>query len=133
MPDPDTPGPDAGADTGLRPSDLALLHLAAADAPPRARARDQQADLAGLDLSRRVLDALVELDPEPDELEAALSAIVARLGPPEGPTRAVCALLRDEWRAAALQPHFADWLLGEALAAGAREGGRRRRNRPDAR
>lgn len=116
----------------LRPADLALLQLAAAGGPPRARARDQQADLAGLDLTHRVLEAVIDLDPEPADLEPALAAIVARFGPPEGPTRSVCALLRDEWQAAASQPQFAAWLLAEALAAGSRPEGRRRRNRPDA-
>ena len=56
----------------LRPRDLALLLLASRDLRPRQRARDQQADAAGLALKRRVLDRVAALDPEPAEFEAAL-------------------------------------------------------------
>src|SRR6516225_9313045 len=73
------------AEAPLRPRDLALLLLASRDLRPRQRARDQQADVAGLDLKRRVLDEVAALDPEPDELDAALMAITARLDVPSGP------------------------------------------------
>src|SRR5262249_46373002 len=75
----------------LRPRDLALLLLASGDLLPRQRARDQQADLAGLRLKRTVLDRLMALDPEPEDLEAALVRIVEEAGPPTGPQRAVAA------------------------------------------
>jgi hypothetical protein len=81
------------ADAGSRrprPRDLALLLLAASNLPPRARARDQQTNLAGLALRRGVLDCLAALDPEPKDLESALMTIVAELGEPTGPTRGVC-------------------------------------------
>jgi hypothetical protein len=102
----------------LRPADLALLLLASGDLLPRKRARDQQADLAGLELKRRALDMLVVIDPEPAELEAALVRIAAELGPPYGPARAICATIRDEWETAALAPGLADWLLEQALREG---------------
>jgi hypothetical protein len=111
----------------LRPKDLALLTLASGDLMPRKRARDQQADIAGLDLKRQVLDMLIAIDPEPADLERALLAIVAELGPPEGPTRAICATVRDDWEAALLSPELADWLLGQALHQGEQPAGSRAR------
>src|SRR5689334_9367165 len=80
----------------LRPRDFALLLLASGDAAPRHRARDQRADRAGLGLKRRVLAALVERDPGPDEVEAALMEVVEEVGPPTGPTRSVAALVLQE-------------------------------------
>src|SRR5205823_5645083 len=99
----------------LRPCDFALLLLASGDLAPRQRARDQQADRAGLDLKRRVLEALVALDPEGKDLEAALLAIVEDLGPPTGPTRSVALALLEEWSAAT--PAWVGHLLNEALTA----------------
>src|SRR5689334_15922960 len=101
----------------MRPRDLAILLLASGDLLPRQRARDQQADRAGLDLKRRVLDRIAALDPEPADLEAALLAIVAEMGPPEGPARAVAAVVRDEWLAACASPEWVAQLLAEATAA----------------
>jgi hypothetical protein len=111
----------------LRPADMALFLLASGELLPRKRARDQQADLAGLDLKRRVLDLLVSYDPEPDELEVCLARIVEDIGPPHGPTRAICAGVRDEWEHAALTPGMLDWLLNEALREG--QGIERRKGR----
>ncbi|HMQ30853.1 MAG TPA: hypothetical protein PKD53_08995 [Chloroflexaceae bacterium] len=115
----------------LRPADLATFLLASGDLLPRKRARDQQADLAGMDMKRRVLDMVVARDPDPAELELCLAQIVAELGPPEGPTRAICQSVRDEWEQAADSPAFVEWLLGQALEesqrAGEPRGGRRGR------
>jgi hypothetical protein len=99
----------------LRPRDFALLLLGSGDVLPRQRARDQQADRAGLDLKRRVLNELVARDPEPDELEAVLMDVVEQIGPPTGPTRSVAALVLDEWRTAVAVPGWVAHLLGEAL------------------
>ena len=107
---------------GLRPKDLALFLLASGDLLPRKRARDQQADIAGLELKRRALDLLVAIDPEPDELETALAQIVEMLGPPYGPARAICATIRDDWADAASTPALIDWLLDQALREGQRDG-----------
>jgi hypothetical protein len=104
------------ADAGpRRPRDLALLLLALGSDPPRARARDQQADRAGGELRRRALDRLAALDPEPEDLDAALAGVVAGLGEPSGPTRAVCSQVRQEWHDAMLVPGYWAWLLAEAL------------------
>jgi hypothetical protein len=98
----------------LRPRDLALLLLASGDLLPRQRARDQQADIAGMDLKRRILDRLAAIDPEPHDLEAALLRIVEEIGLPQGPARAVAASIRDEWRAACAAPEWVAQLLAEA-------------------
>ena len=89
-----------------RPRDLALFVLASGELLPRQRARDQQADRVGLDMMRRILERLVELDPEPAELEAALARIVEEIGPPTGPTRAVALSVREEWQAAGVSPEM---------------------------
>jgi hypothetical protein len=117
---------------GRRPRDLALLLLAIGADSPRARARDQQADLAGAELQRRVLDRLAALDPEPDALGASLAAIVAELGPPTGPTRAIAAQFVEEWAQLRAAPGAWAWLVSEALersAEGENQGRRKGRSR----
>lgn len=99
----------------LRPRDLALLLLASGDLLPRQRARDQQADLAGLALKRRLLDRLAALDPEPADVEAALARIIDEIGPPTGPTRALAALVYEEWQTACATPAWVAHLLQEAV------------------
>jgi hypothetical protein len=89
--------------------------LASSDLLPRKRARDQQADLAGMELKRRVLDRLAALDPESEELEATLARIVEECGPPTGPTRAIALVVRDEWRAILANPAWFAHLLDDAL------------------
>jgi hypothetical protein len=111
----------------MRPRDLALLLLASGDLLPRQRARDQQADRAGLDLKRRVLDRLAALDPETADLEEALLRIVEEIGYPTGPARAVAAVVRDEWLTACSSPEWVAHLLGEAVSAAEREEKRGRR------
>jgi hypothetical protein len=101
----------------LRPGDFARVLLAAGGGPPRARARDQQADLVGETLRRRVLNRLVVLDPEPESLEMALLAIVAELGEPAGSTRAVCTAIFQEWEMARLSPAYWPFLIDEAMRA----------------
>src|SRR5712692_8176283 len=100
----------------LRPRDLALLLLAGGDLRPRQRARDQQADRAGLEIKRRILQEVAALDPEPHELEAVLIHLVDESGPPTGPTRAVAAIVRDEWQTACATPEWVAQLLAEAVS-----------------
>jgi len=99
----------------LRPRDLALLLLASRDLRPRQRARDQMADRAGMEIKRSILKRLVETDPEPEELDSMLVKMVDEIGPPFGPTRAVAAVIRDEWQAAAISPEWVSQLLSEAI------------------
>jgi hypothetical protein len=108
----------------LRPRDFALLLLASGELAPRQRARDQQADRAGLELKRRVLEALAARDPEPEDMEAALLAAVEDLGPPAGPTRAVALVLFEDWQAANAAPGLIDHLLNQAIHTPGTEGKR---------
>src|SRR5260370_41150729 len=99
----------------LRPRDLALLLLASGDLRPRTRARDQQADRAGLEIKRRILEQVAALDPEPEALEAALITMIDEMGSPSGPIRAVAAVVRDEWQVACSAPEWVSQLLSEAV------------------
>ncbi len=108
-------------DPPLRPRDLAVLLLASGDLLPRQRARDQQADRAGMDLKRRLLDRLSALDPEAGELEQTLQFIVDEIGPPTGPTRALAIGFLEEWRTACLTPEWLAHLLDEAARASSKE------------
>jgi len=98
-----------------RPKDIALLLLASGDLLPRQRARDQQADITGNSLKSRILNALVQVDPEPEQVEATLEQIIALLGPPTGPTRAIAVGVLEEWQAACASPEFVEWLLAQAV------------------
>ena len=99
----------------LRPRAFAELLLASRDLRPRKRARDQRADVAGLDLKRRVLQGLADRDPEPADVQATLLGIVEEMGPPTGPTRAIAVSIYDEWQAACVSPEWVTLLLNEAI------------------
>ena len=116
-------------DAPLRPKDLANLMLAGGELLPRQRARDQQADLAGMELKREVLVRLSALDPEPEEIDAALTQIIEAMGEPSGPTRGICLSIRYDWDAACQSPEFVAWLIHEALreSSGAPRKGKRAR------
>ncbi len=120
---------EPGARDGRRPRELALLLLASFSGPPRQRARDQQADLAGGELFRRVLDRVAALDPEADECEAALFSVVEEFGEPTGPTRGLCVRFLQEWDEFRDNPSAWSWLLNEAIEAGQGVVKRRRRDR----
>ncbi len=111
------------------PRDLAVLLLAIGFDPPRARARDQQADRAGGELRRFVLDRVAAIDPEPEELEVTLTAIIEELGGPSGPTRGVCSSFLEEWTQARAVPDSWNWLIAEALERSSAEGDQPRRRR----
>lgn len=110
-----------------RPGDFARILLAGDGAPPRARARDQQADLAGETLRRHVLHRLVALDPELEDLDEALLAIALEQAGPTGPARGVCSAIRQEWEMARMSPSYWSLLVAQALQAD--ELNARRRNR----
>jgi hypothetical protein len=103
------------SDMPPRPGDLARILLAGCGGPPRARARDQQADLAGEALRKDVLNRIILLDPEPDDLDSALLAIVEALGEPTGPTRAIALAIRQEWEDVLASPGAWSFLVREAL------------------
>jgi hypothetical protein len=99
----------------MRPRDFALLLLASRDLRPRQRARDQQADRAGLELKRHLLEEVAAIDPDPGELDVELMRIAGRLGEPSGPPRAIAAIVREEWAMACTSPEWVSQLLAEAL------------------
>jgi hypothetical protein len=114
----------------LRPGDFARIVLAGAGGPPRARARDQQADLAGEAMRREVLNRLIVMDPDPEQLEGALASIIADLGEPAGPTRGVCTAIRQEWEMARISQEYWDFLVGQAVTRDDSGPGRRRDRGP---
>ena len=103
-------------DQPLCPRDLATMLLASGDLLPRQRARDQQADIAGGTIKRRVLERLAEIDPEPEDLGATLERIVQEIGQPAGPTRAIASGIHEEFEAARQKPELLAWLIEQAAA-----------------
>ena len=101
--------------TPVRPGDFARILLAASGSPPRARARDQQADLTGEALRQRVLDRLIALDPAPEDFDVALLTIIIEFGQPDGPTRGVCTAIHQEWEMVRVQPGYLTFLVGQAI------------------
>ncbi|GAC1474191.1 MAG: hypothetical protein NVSMB9_24090 [Isosphaeraceae bacterium] len=98
-----------------RPRDLALLLLAGGTDPPRARARDQQADRAGSKLLHRVLERLAAMDPDPEALEASLTSIVHEFGEPTGATRGICLQFLEEWGPIQMAPEAWSWFVAQAV------------------
>ena len=124
--------PDEQETTGqfpCRPADFANLMLAGPGLRSRERARDQQADQAGIELKRQVLAQLSALDPEPEMFDLALNEIINQLGPPYGPVRGICLSVRNDWESACTSPQFLAWLLQEALSED--RGKRRGKKRAD--
>jgi hypothetical protein len=99
----------------LRPGDYARLVLAVTGVPPRARARDQQADLLGEALRRRILNRLAALDPDPEALEPTLMAIATELDEPAGPSRAICMSIFQEWEMSRHNSGFVSFLIEQAV------------------
>jgi hypothetical protein len=120
---------DEAPSESRRPRDLALLLLASGDEPPRDRARDQRADVLGLDLRRRVLDLVAAIDPEPDALAECLASIVLEIGEPTGPTRAIASTVHRDWQSALMAPEFWPWLVAEAVYASNRSDRPQRKRR----
>ncbi len=102
---------------GRRPRDLALLLLSTAGDPPRERARDQRADVAGMELRRRILDRVAAIDPEPNDFAECLTEIALELGEPTGPARSVATAIWQDWEASRIAPEFWSWLVAEAVIA----------------
>jgi hypothetical protein len=48
-------------------------------------------------------------------MEAALEQMIALLGPPTGPTRAVAVSVLEEWQATCASPELLEWLLAQAV------------------
>jgi hypothetical protein len=105
------------SEVALRPRDLALLLLASEELRPRRRRRSQGPDAAGLELKRRLLEAVARVDPEPAGLEAALAGLIDDLGPPSGPIRALALGFKEEWQAVPANPAWLEQLRAQATAS----------------
>ena len=117
------------------PRQLAVLLLASGESLPRQRARDQQADVTGSELKQRVLQRLIELDPEAEELLGTLEKIIIELGEPTGPTRAIARMISEDFAALCNNPQLAEWLVTSAVQEQTAESSgdkssRRRRREP---
>jgi hypothetical protein len=99
------------------PRELAILLMAQCAHGPRQRARDQQADRAGIAMKQRILARLAEVDPDPECIEMALAQIVDEFGEPRGPLRALASDVLTDWHAARTAPEFMTWLLRQAVSA----------------
>jgi hypothetical protein len=111
----------------MRPRDLALLLLSSGELLPRQRLRSQSPDSAGLELKRRMLQRVADLDPEPGHLDATLASLIDELGPPSGPIRALALGFRDDWQGLASNPDWLQQLRDEAAQERERGNGGGRR------
>jgi len=105
----------------MRPRDLALLLLSSGELLPRQRLRSQSPDAAGLELKRRLLKRVADLDPDPANLEETLARLIDELGPPSGPIRALALGFRDDWQGLASSPEWFKQLQDEAARQRERE------------
>ncbi len=114
----------------MRPRELALLQLRSDEVQSNRRMRGQAPDRIGLELKQRLLRKLADLDPEPEELDAALARLIDDLGPPTGPTRALALSFREEWQELRAHPETVGLLFNQTVRSD--EGGdkRGRRVRP---
>jgi hypothetical protein len=107
----------------LRPAEfcrLSLEALAASEGRRRRRKRDQTPDAIGLGIKRTLYERAAADDPEPDAFESWLIA-QALAAPAAGPVRAIAAEILDDYRFAAADPSFRDWLAAGAYSADADE------------
>jgi hypothetical protein len=103
----------------MRPRDLAQLLLSSEELRPRRRLRSQYPDNLGMELKRSLLQAIADLDPNSENLEATLTRLVNEIGPAPGPVRALAIGFRDDWNVLSANPEWLEQLREEA----AREGG----------
>ncbi len=118
----------------LRPAVICeqlLLALEASEGRRRRRKRDTRPDAIGLSIKRRLLEATLAADPEPDAFEGWLleqTIIASQTGGAAsreamGPVRAMALDILAEWRQALSSPAFRDWLTRGAPSADAEEVG----------
>ena len=110
----------------MRPREFALLLLSSGELLPRQRLRSQTPDAVGLELKRRLLQSLADLDPEPTELDETLAHLVNEGGASAGPLRALALSFRDDWQALPASPEWIEFLQSEAARQNERGNGRGR-------
>lgn len=115
-----------------RPAEICRQLLSALDASEgrrRQRKRDTRPDAIGLAIKRRLLEATVAADPEPEAFEAWLlqqtiwtpGSVEQAPNDAAGPLRAMALDILAEWRHALSSPTFRDWLRQGAPSADADE------------
>jgi hypothetical protein len=87
--------------------------------------RSQYPDVAGMELKRSLLQAVADLDPESEGLDATLARLIDDLGPPPGPIRALALGFRNDWQGLATNPGWVEQLREEAARALGDGNGRR--------
>jgi hypothetical protein len=97
-----------------------LNALDASEGRSKRRKRDQTPDTIGLGLKRALLERATEADPDPEAFEAWLiEQVLAE--PASGGLRAMCGEVLDDYRFAAADPTFRQWLADGAPSADAGE------------
>lgn len=86
------------------------------------RKRNTTPDSLGMDVKRRLMEAAITADPEPDAFEEWLFQQVLLAGPLSGATRAMAMQIHDEWQFALASAGFRDWLAEGAPSDDARPG-----------
>lgn len=89
-----------------------LAAIAAAEGRRRSRKRDQTPDAIGLGVKRRLLEQVVDADPDADDFEAWLMQHSQAEDDPnaQGALAAMARAVLDEWRMAITMADFATWL-----------------------
>ncbi|HWO43351.1 MAG TPA: hypothetical protein VNO43_16275 [Candidatus Eisenbacteria bacterium] len=98
----------------VRPAAICRSLLAALDASEgrrKRRKRDQTPDTIGLVIKRRILERVVEEDPEPEEFEAwLLRYCQTRAAESHGAVSAMARAVLEEWQLAHRMGDFKAWL-----------------------
>jgi len=110
----------------MRPRDLAVLLLSSEELRPRKRLRSQHPDITGMELKRRLLEAVADVDPDPESLDAALAGLIDQLGSPPGPIRELALGFRDDWLGLASNPHWLKQLEEEGARSSGKTHGQER-------
>ncbi|MCX7623317.1 MAG: type III secretion fhipep protein [Thermomicrobium sp.] len=93
-----------------------LQALEASEGRRKRRKRDQTPDQLGQELKRWILERAIADDPEPEEFEQWLLALVLET-PGSGGVRAMCQEVLLEYRLAQQDPDFRAWLALGAPSA----------------
>ncbi len=101
-----------------RPAEICrqlLVALEASEGRRRRRKRDTTPDAIGLAIKRKLLEAVVEEDPDPERFEAWLWERCLEAEVP-GPVRAMAESVLADWRLALESEGFRSWLASGAFS-----------------
>lgn len=102
---------------GIRPAGFCRELLRATEASEgrrRRRKRDTTPDAIGLGVKRRLLEEVVDADPDPDGFEDWLFRRCLGAGPGSGGLQAMALSILEEWKLAAQVGEFREWLAAGA-------------------